>query len=304
MNLGIAMDGLAAPGDRRELEAALAALRPKLHRYCARMTGTVFDGEDAVQDALAHALRAFDAGARPDNLEAWLMRITHNAAIDFLRRRARQSSLMSDEMIEDPADAAPTAEERHLAASSLRAFLALPVAQRGSVILMDVLGYSLGEIAGMLRLSQPAVKAALHRGRERLRTAAAALEVHPAPVLSAAQRSLYERYVDRFNARDFEAIRDMLAEEVWLDMVARTRMKGAAEVSGTYLRNYGLAEDWRLALGVVDGRPALIVHDPADPAATSAYFVQLEWDGERVAGIRDFRYARYVIDGAKAHLLA
>ena len=288
---------------RRNLEPVLAALRGKLHRYCARMTGTTFDGEDVVQEALARAVQAIDEGARPDQPEAWLMRIAHNASVDFLRRRARRSARSTDHMTGEPVDPAATPEDRQVAAAALRAFLALPTQQRSCVILMDVLGYANDEITGILHMSEAAVKAALHRGRARLKEAAAALEREPPTTLSPAHRSLYLRYVDRFNARDFEAIRDMLAEEVWLDMVARARMKGPDEITAKYFRNYGLADDWRLALGVVDGRPALVVSDPADPNRRIAYFVELTWAGERISRIRDFRYARYVADGAEAHLL-
>jgi RNA polymerase sigma-70 factor (ECF subfamily) len=297
------MDGSMAGTTRPELEAALTALRPKLHRYCARMTGTVFDGEDVLQDALGKALQAFDGGAQPDNLEAWLMRIAHNAAIDFLRRRARRNAPSLGPAAEAVADPQPTPETRLMAAAGLRAFLALPTVQRSSVILMDVLGYSTGEIAEMLRSTEPAVKAALNRGRVRLREAAAALQADPPPALSPAQRGLYDAYVEHFNARDFDAIREMLAEEVWLDMVAKTRMKGPDEVSRIYLKNYGLADDWRMSVGVVDGRPALVVHDPAEASGRIAYFVELEWEGERLTHIRDFRYARYVTEGAEAHVL-
>src|SRR5215468_11135790 len=62
-------------------------LRPSLHRYCARMTGSVMDGEDIVQEALFEAYRKlnkFDA-SRP--LKPWLFRIAHNRSIDFLRRK-------------------------------------------------------------------------------------------------------------------------------------------------------------------------------------------------------------------------
>src|SRR5262249_16776048 len=145
-----------------------------------------------------------------------------------------------------------------------------------------VLGYSNAEVVGMLQLTEAAVKASLHRGRARLRETAAAMEHAPAPALTPAQKALWLAYVDRFNARDFEAIRDRLAEEVWLAMVARTRMKGPQEISGVYLCNYGRESDWRLRLGVVDGRPALLVHDPADPHAKLAYFVELTFEGERV----------------------
>jgi RNA polymerase sigma-70 factor (ECF subfamily) len=184
----------------------------------------------------------------------------------------------------------------------MRAFLALPVAQRSAVILMDVLGYSLDDIGGMTHATLPAVKAALHRGRAALRAAIG--DDSEAAALSPAQRALYLRYADRFNARDFDAIRDMLAEEAWLDMVARTRMKGPAEIRARYMANYGAADDWRLSLGVVDGRPALLVHDPHDPKAAAAYFVELEWTQGKVVRIRDYRYARYVTDGAEAHRLA
>jgi RNA polymerase sigma-70 factor (ECF subfamily) len=287
---------------RPQFEEALTALRPRLHRYCARMTGSVFDGEDVLQDSLEKALHAFDQGARPQNVEAWLIRIAHNAAIDFLRRRAQDRTIFAEEAAEEAADATPTAEDRQLAATQLRAFLALPTVPRSCVILMDVLGYSLADLAGMLHLTIPAVKAALHRGRAQLRQASATIEI-PSPPLSAAHRKLFDRYVERFNARDFDAIRDMLAEESWLDMVARTRMKGPAEIGAVYLHNYGEAQDWRFALGVVDGRPALVSQDPDGPAGNVAYFVELDWAQGKVTHIRDFRYARYVTDGPEVSLL-
>src|SRR2546421_7908321 len=82
-----------------------AELRPKLHRYCARMTGSVIDGEDVVQEALANAIEAFPDAGTVLHAESWLFRIAHNAALDFLRRRARQDAARSNEdpdMIVDP----------------------------------------------------------------------------------------------------------------------------------------------------------------------------------------------------------
>ena len=90
----------------------------------------------------------------------------------------------------------------------------LPAAQRSSVVLMDVLGYSLEEIGGIMDISIPALKAALHRGRAHLRALAAEPEDQPAPVLSKPERERLAAYVDCFNARDFDAVRDMLADEV------------------------------------------------------------------------------------------
>jgi hypothetical protein len=75
--------------------------------------------------------------------------------------------------------------------------------------------------------SIPAVKAALNRGRARLRELAQEPD-DPLPVLSEPQRSLLNAYVQRFNARDFDAIRDMLTDEVRLELVNKTRMNGKA----------------------------------------------------------------------------
>lgn len=108
--------------------------------------------------------------------------------------------------------------------------------------------------------------------------------------------------MDRFNARDFDAIRDMLAQEVRLELVARTRMTGRTEVA-TYLHNYAHTSDWQFALGLVEGRPAVLARDPRDASRAPAYFVLLEWEDDRLLSIRDFRYARYVIDGAELNAL-
>src|SRR5216683_969134 len=248
---------------RHAFDRLLGELRPKLHRYCARMTGSVIDGEDVVQEALVKAIEAFPQAESIVHLEGWLFRITHNAALDFLRRRARQEAIRSDEdpdMIVDPV--AP-ADDRQIAAASLRTFMRLPVAQRSSVILMDVLGYSLDEIRGVTGTTVPAVKAALHRGRARLREIAKEPEDLSIPILAEPERSLLAEYVDRFNARDFDAIRDILADEVRLELVNKTRMNGKVEV-GRYFGNYSLVQDWQLVPGFVDRRPAILVRDPRD----------------------------------------
>src|SRR5579871_1986986 len=65
----------------------ITQLRPHLHRYCARMTGSVMDGEDVVQEALFEAYRNLDQFDQSRPLKPWLFRIAHNRCIDFLRHR-------------------------------------------------------------------------------------------------------------------------------------------------------------------------------------------------------------------------
>jgi RNA polymerase sigma-70 factor, ECF subfamily len=293
---------VGAPKDREALDRLVGELRPKLHRYCARMTGSVIDGEDVVQEALVKALEAFPQAGSITHLDGWLFRIAHNASMDFLRRRARQDAARSDEDPDMIADRVTATEERQLATASLRTFMRLPVAQRSTVILMDVLGYSLDEIAGIMNHSIPAIKAALHRGRARLREIAQEPDDLSLPALVEPERSLLAAYVDRFNARDFDAVRTMLADEVRLELVNKLRLRGRTEV-GNYFSNYARIDDWRFIPGLVDGRPAALVRDPRDRSGAPTYFVLLEWAGERVVSIRDFRFARYATERAELFLI-
>lgn len=285
---------------RDAFDRLLGELRPKLHRYCARMAGSVVDGEDIVQEALVKAMVAFQESAAIDSPESWLFRVAHNAALDFLRRRTRMEAARAHEedmdMLVDPVS---TTDNREATITSLRTFMRLPIAQRSAVILMDVLGYSLGEIAQIIHSSIPAVKATLHRGRARLRELALEPDDLPSPSLDAVARSRLMDYVDRFNAREFDAVRDMLADDVNLELVNRTRLNGVREVAGRYFHNYGRSNDWKLVAGFVDRRPAVLVQDPREPARGWRHFVLLEWADDLIVTIRDFRYASYVIECAE-----
>ena len=281
-----------------DINSLLGALRPKLHRYCARMVGSVIDGEDVLQDALVKAVEAFPAAGPLHHPEGWLFRIAHNTALDFLRRRNRQEALRSAEEVDMIADQLDDIARREIAATSLRTFMRLPVAQRSCVILMDVLGCSLQEICEVMDFSLPAVKAALHRGRTHLSQYAAEPDDAPRPKLSDDDRKRLSAYVTHFNARDFDAIRAMIADDIRLDLVSRSRLNGKAEVS-RYFGNYSKVSDWHLVPGMVEGRPAILVFDPNEPGGRPKYFVLLNWQGDKVTTIRDFRHAPYVIDGAE-----
>jgi RNA polymerase sigma-70 factor (ECF subfamily) len=280
------------------IDALLVAMRPRLHRYCARMVGSVIDGEDVLQDALIKAVEAYPSAGEIGNPEGWLFKIAHNTALDFLRRRGRQEALRGPSEVDMMVDQLDAVESRQIAATSLRTFMRLPVAQRSSVILMDVLGCSLKEICEVMECSVPAAKAVLHRGRAQLREIAGEPDDTPQAQLSEADRARLGAYVEHFNARDFDAIRAMIADDVRLDLVNKTRMRGKAEVS-RYFGNYAKVTDWHLVPGLVEGRPAILVIDPGEREAGPKYFMLLDWSAGQVSTIRDFRHAAYVIDGAE-----
>jgi RNA polymerase sigma-70 factor (ECF subfamily) len=149
----------------------------------------------------------------------------------------------------------------------------------------------------------PAVKAALHRGRARLKALGESGDDDPALALTEREHERLARYVDRFNARDFDAVRDMLAEDVRLELVGRFVRRGKPEVS-PYFGNYAGRSDWDLTVGLVEGRPAILSHHPADAAKDPINFILLEWDGDKVSLIRDFYHARYAVERARMHRVA
>jgi RNA polymerase sigma-70 factor (ECF subfamily) len=284
----------------------IGELRPRLHRYCARMTGSVIDGEDVVQDALLKAISAFPRMESLPNPEAWLFRIAHNAALDFLRHRTRHSAIVSEKDPDMIATHIDPIRDQQAAAASLRAFMRLPPAQRSSVVMKDVLGYSVVEVSEITGLSVPAIKSALQRGRNRLRElrelkAEKEESDTPAPVLSELERNRLTGYIERFNAHDFDAVRSMLAEDVRLDLVNRLQRTGRQEVSDYFWR-YSLSS-WHCAPGFVDRQPAVLMFDVNDPSGKPSYFVLLSWNDEGVIGIRDFLFARYAMDGAEVFLI-
>jgi RNA polymerase sigma-70 factor (ECF subfamily) len=115
-------------------------------------------------------------------------------------------------------------------------------------------------------------------------------------MLSDGMRARLTTYVEGFKIGDFDTVRAMLADDVKLDLVAKLRKQGKSEVR-EYYAAYAAAKQWAYAAGVVDGRAAMLVYDREISLGTPAYFVALDFDGDRVVSIHDFLYARYAMDG-------
>ena len=280
---------------RDEFDQLIKDIRPKLHRYSARMTGSVFDAEDVVQDALAKAYYQLPT-IEVDNVEGWLLRIVHNRAIDYLRAAKRSPIDFVEEYPPQP-EVAPALETKEMTKLALSIYLQLTPLQRSCVILKDVIGYSLAEISEMLDLSVGAIKAALHRGRDNLHTLSSAAKNDTPLPLNEPETSLLAKYVERFNARDFEAVRAMLADDVRLDLVERIKKRGAVNV-GRYFDNYSQLDDLQFRLGFVEQRPAILVSDRKEPD-TFVYMILIEWERDKVALIRDYHHVPWVMADAE-----
>ena len=292
--------------DRRaEFLALTGELRPELHRYCARLMGSVIDGEDVVQDTLVRALAALqeieEQGQEMPPLRPWLFRIAHNRALDLLRGRAVRktepidaASDVADEANPDPVEMLMRQEAVKTAVSR---FAELPTVQRSVVILKDVLDQSLIEIAALLNLTVDAVKAHLARGRARLREINA--QAGPLPGARPASAAV-ARYVALFNQRDWDGLRALLADDVKLHQSTYPLRAGSADV-GMFFTIYAKFDGVWMAPAWVEGREVIAVfQDRADPKPS--YMMWLEWRDGRISFIRDYRYVRYVAADAELAL--
>jgi RNA polymerase sigma-70 factor (ECF subfamily) len=186
-------------------------VRPKLHAYCLRLTGSIFDAEDLVQETLIRGFGAIGqgdvaGGASPlMNARAYLSRVASNLWIDAQRRRGREPGPG-----DDTGASSPEATIITRAAGAALFDRAAPQ-ERASVVLKDVFDFTLEEIAAILATSVGAVKSALHRGRNKL---ADALSTPVQPRGQPASTELIDRFVTAFNARDIEAVTALLLDSV------------------------------------------------------------------------------------------
>jgi RNA polymerase sigma-70 factor (ECF subfamily) len=276
---------------RRSFERQCATLRPDLHRFCARMTGSVAEGEDLVQETLVHAFYHLPELQQQASLRSWLFRIAHNRCVDLLRRRRPTAALEAGAEV---AEADVSHEDGELVTRTLVAiFTELPAKERACVVLKDVLGYSLEEAAEITDSTEVAVKAALHRARRKLRDATHAEQRSS---VSPEQRALIAQYLERFNQRDWAGARALLADDARLEVVGRT----SGPFGSQYFHNYAtLSHGWRLGFAHVDGQLS-VVHFRDDNGAWQPHaLVLFEVDSGRITRVRDYIHVEYQLASSK-----
>src|SRR5262250_1163061 len=270
----------------------ISTLRPSLHRYCARMTGSVMDGEDVVQEALFEAYRKLDQFDQGRPLKPWLFRIAHNRCIDFLRRRG----------VRDEADAAAVVPEAVSPVDPVlgtgkaveHLVLTLPPKERACVLLKDIFDHSLEEITELVDSTVGGVKAALNRARTKL--AESSPQATSARNASPELKRIMQLYVDRFNRRDWDGVRELTSADARLKVAERFAGKFA---DAPYFFNYERwSWPWKLALGEVDGESVVIVLRRGADTWTPHSAIRFDVVGQRIERIVDYIHCPWVIQAA------
>jgi RNA polymerase sigma-70 factor (ECF subfamily) len=271
----------------------ITEMRPQLHRYCARMTGSVMDGEDVVQEALFEAYRKLEKFDESRPLKPWLFRIAHNRCIDLLRRRAARDAAEASAAVPETILPSELPDIR-IGYAVEHLVLTLPPKERACVLLKEVFEYSLEEIAGMVDSTVGGVKAALSRARTKL--AASSPQPKPSQFANQEVTRVMHLYVERFNRRDWDAVRELISADARLNVADAYAGK---LVDAPYFSNWDRQSmPWKLAEGKVDGEPAVIILHRGPDTWTPYSVVRLGVLGQHIERITDYVHCPWVLSPA------
>lgn len=165
----------AKQGDAGAREQMLEVLMTRLYPLCVKMTGNQYDAEDCLQNSLLRILNNLNSFSGRSSFFTWCYRVTINICHDFLRHKTRRKEdLWDDKIMEYPVynpksqETAENVEQDETVNKIRTSLLRLPEAYRDTVILYEIGGYSIKEIAVLQDISEGTVKSRLSRGRSLL----------------------------------------------------------------------------------------------------------------------------------------
>jgi RNA polymerase sigma-70 factor, ECF subfamily len=294
------LDGVRAA--QRALFSRIDLVRPQLYRYCRRLTNSVWDAEDLLQEALTRAFaRAADSHQRVERVLPWLVRIATNAYLDGWRRPAPVPAQLQDSPA--PPEADPLEVRDALGAVATL----LAPQERAAIVLKDVFDLPLAEIGAMLGTSVGAVKAALHRGRDRLGAPEPArqeaLGRRPAP-----DRAVLDALAAAFTAYDIERLTALLLADAASEVVGMVYEVGADAIRRGSLHHTLVVEDavrYRAQVQELDREPLLLLWETlADGSAPEAVsdVLRVETADGKVARLRWYYFCPETITEVTARL--
>jgi RNA polymerase sigma-70 factor, ECF subfamily len=289
---------------RDELRAAwhryidlLAPLRPALHGYCRRLTGNLWDAEDLVQDTLMRAFGTLGSTfSKVDNPRAYLLRIASNLWIDTVRRRGSEAAALAAERVLD--ERAGTKDAGAVRDAGTLLLQRLSPQERAAVVLKELFNYSLEEIAELLVTSVGAVKAALHRGRARLREA----EEEPASRRPPPSVELVDRFVDAYRAADIPALVGLMLDGGSVENVGCGIDVGRASFArrgGWFYKAVGGHPEWppefayesvRVERRLVDGEPLVLCFATRRGREGLEQVLRFEEEDGRISRLRGYAF--------------
>ena len=160
------------------------------------------------------------------------------------------------------------------------------------MLLKDVLDYSLEEIAELVDSTVGGVKAALHRGRAKL-AATPAASPRPTRAASPELAAVLSAYVERFNRRDWDGLRELVSADA--RVLVADRFAGRLADSPYFGQYQRLAVPWRLRVTEVDGEPVAVSEYAEHGVWVARGVVRLEEQGGRVVGIADYTHCPWVL---------
>jgi len=266
-----------------DLDAALEQHRRELTAHCYRMLGSSFEADDAVQETMVRAWRAYDNFEGRSALRSWLYRIATNVCLDMLNsrnRRARPMDLASPSPADTPVGATlpesewvlPVPDARVLATDADPAELAearetirlafiaalqhLPPRQRAVLLLRDVVRWKATEVAELLGTTDASVNSALQRARSTI-AASNISEADVAMPMDEAQQELLSRYVDAFERYDMESLTSLIHEDATQSMPPYEMwLRGREQILAFWQGQGAECEGSRLLPTVANGMPA------------------------------------------------